>query len=188
MGAAASVIPPEFEGLSAEEKEAINAKYTELTGAGKSEEEAVAALKEEFGRTVGQCLCGAVKVTVIGKPAVCAICHCNSCRHWTGSMMLVNLFDPSKVSVEGELFTFKLTEESISHRKTCAVCKSPVMNDHTHSMNKVDVCGGVLNQKFEPAMHLNYGESIFAIKDGKPKFKDMPAPFGGSGEMIEEEQ
>jgi hypothetical protein len=42
------------------------------------------------------------------------------------------------------------------------------------------------NLKFEPTVHVHYGESILPIKDGLPKFKDMPAEMGGSGETVPE--
>ena len=40
--------------------------------------------------------------------------------------------------------------------------------------------------KFEPAVHVNYGEAVLRIKDGLPKMKDFPADLGGSGEMLPE--
>ena len=35
-------------------------------------------------------------------------------------------------------------------------------------------------------MHLFYPERIMAIKDGKPKVKNMPTDFGGDGETVDE--
>jgi len=35
--------------------------------------------------------------------------------------------------------------------------------------------------KFQPALHVNYQESVLRIKDGLPKMKDFPKEFGGSG-------
>jgi hypothetical protein len=103
-------------------------------------------------------------------------------------MMLVNLYEPDKVIVEGELFKFETKEGTISHRKTCVKCKSPVVNDHTHSMKLIDVCGGVFDppHSHNPGMHLNYGEKILTFKDGLPKFKDLPEAFGGTNEMLED--
>jgi hypothetical protein len=40
--------------------------------------------------------------------------------------------------------------------------------------------------KFTPVAHLNYVNTIMPMKDGLPKFKDFPADFGGSGEMVDE--
>ena len=38
----------------------------------------------------------------------------------------------------------------------------------------------------EPTVHLFYGSKTVAVKDGLPKFKDLPADFGGSGDMLPE--
>jgi hypothetical protein len=39
---------------------------------------------------------------------------------------------------------------------------------------------------FKPVVHVNYQETVLPIRDGMPKFKDMPKEMGGSGEMIAE--
>ncbi len=39
---------------------------------------------------------------------------------------------------------------------------------------------------FKPAVHVNYAESVLAMRDRLPKLKDFPAEFGGSGEVIAE--
>jgi len=197
MGAGASI--EAFQNLSDEDKAAKEAEFNALVADGKSEEEAIAVLTSTAATETaaptdassevkysGKCLCGAVTVTCSEAPKVKAICHCNSCRKWTGSMMFVNLFAADTVQVEGEVHVFKTSETTGSLRTTCVNCKGPVFNDHTGSMGLIDVCGGVLNMPFEPTMHLNYSEKIYTIKDGLPKFKDLPADFGGSGETLEE--
>ena len=60
------------------------------------------------------------------------------------------------------------------------------MNDLSHSMNSINICAGLSAAPFVPTMHLFYSEKMVHIKDGLPKFKDMPEPFGGSGETLEE--
>lgn len=39
---------------------------------------------------------------------------------------------------------------------------------------------------FQPGLHVFYGQSVLSIADGLPKFKDIPAELGGSGETLEE--
>jgi hypothetical protein len=54
-------------------------------------------------------------------------------------------------------------------------------------MGLVDIYAAMLPQlKFEPALHVNYQESVLHIKDGKPKMKDMPKEMGGSGVVLVE--
>ena len=51
----------------------------------------------------------------------------------------------------------------------------------------VDVYAAMLpSLKFEPAVHVNYAETVLPIKDGLPKLKDFPAELGGSGDMLPE--
>ena len=35
-------------------------------------------------------------------------------------------------------------------------------------------------------MHVNYESKIVSVKDGLPKFKDMPEDFGGTGTILPE--
>ena len=50
------------------------------------------------------------------------------------------------------------------------------------TMGLVDIYAAVLPQlKFEPALHVNYQETVLRIRDGRPKLQDMPKEMGGSG-------
>ena len=50
-----------------------------------------------------------------------------------------------------------------------------------------DVYAAILpSLTFEPAIHVNYAETVLRIKDGLPKQKDFPAEVGGSGELLPE--
>jgi len=40
--------------------------------------------------------------------------------------------------------------------------------------------------KFEPALHVNYQDTVLRIKDGRPKMQDMPREMGGSGVVLAE--
>jgi hypothetical protein len=60
------------------------------------------------------------------------------------------------------------------------------MTDHP-LWNLVDVYAGVIPSfPFEPAVHVHYGEKVMAMRDGLPKFRDIPKEMGGSGEMLPE--
>jgi len=39
---------------------------------------------------------------------------------------------------------------------------------------------------FKPGLHVNYAEKVLTLKDGLPKFKDMPKEMGGSGVLLAE--
>jgi hypothetical protein len=49
----------------------------------------------------------------------------------------------------------------------------------------VDVFAATLpTLKFSPGVHINYAETVLPMRDGLPKFKDVPPEFGGSGELM----
>jgi hypothetical protein len=61
------------------------------------------------------------------------------------------------------------------------------MTDHPH-WKLTDVYAATIpSVPFEPALHVNYAETVLPMKDGLPKLKDFPAELGGSGENLSEE-
>jgi len=58
---------------------------------------------------------------------------------------------------------------------------------HHPEFRLMDVFATTLSTlKFSPALHVNYAETVLPIRDGLPKFKDLPTEFGGSGEQLPE--
>jgi hypothetical protein len=39
---------------------------------------------------------------------------------------------------------------------------------------------------FKPGVHVNYAETVLAMKDGLPKLRDFPKELGGTGEALTE--
>ena len=58
------------------------------------------------------------------------------------------------------------------------------MTEHPR-MRLIDVYANLL-QGFthEPTLHANYGSKMVSVSDGLPKFQDLPAELGGSGETL----
>jgi hypothetical protein len=134
----------------------------------------------------GSCFCGAVEIEVTGAPAAMGYCHCADCGAWAAAPInAFNLFPPESVRVtkgEDNIGTFNKTENSF--RKFCKICGGHIMADHP-GMKLVDVYANVIPDfPHEPALHVHYGNKMVSVKDGLPKFKDMPADFGGSGETL----
>jgi hypothetical protein len=46
--------------------------------------------------------------------------------------------------------------------------------------------GHALPDDLKPTMHVQYGSRILDVRDGLPKFSDMPKQIGGTGEMCDE--
>lgn len=136
----------------------------------------------------GTCFCGAVKFNVTGDPAAMGYCHCESCRHWSaGPVNAFSLWPPGALKVThgaDKIGTYNHTP--ISYRKWCKDCGGHLFADHP-TMGLVDVYAAMLpTLAFAPGVHVNYQETVLRIHDGLPKFKDMPAEMGGSGDLLPE--
>jgi hypothetical protein len=136
----------------------------------------------------GSCFCGEVRFEVSGDPAGMGYCHCASCRAWSaGPVNAFSLWNPAALKVTkgaGNIGTYNKTP--ISHRKWCVKCGGHLFTDHP-TMGLVDVYAPMLpGLRFEPGVHVHYQESVLPIRDGKPKFKDMPKEMGGSGITLPE--
>lgn len=67
----------------------------------------------------GQCLCGAVTVTVTGAhESAIGACHCRMCQRWTGGLFLC--FTANGVTFDGPVTRFR--SSSFSERGFCATC------------------------------------------------------------------
>jgi hypothetical protein len=134
----------------------------------------------------GSCFCGAVEFTVTGDPAAMGYCHCKDCRHWSaGPVNGFSLWKPDAVKVtkgEENIGTYNKTPNS--YRKWCKTCGGHIFTDHP-PMGLVDVYASVLpDLPFKPALHVFYGDTVLHIKDGVPKWKDVPKEMGGSGQSL----
>ncbi|MFX0546010.1 GFA family protein [Roseovarius sp. S1116L3] len=71
----------------------------------------------------GQCLCGAVRVTVTGvyDPAIGA-CHCRMCQQWSGGLFACFSAGAEAVTVTGPIT--RHASSSFAERAFCATCGS----------------------------------------------------------------
>jgi hypothetical protein len=134
----------------------------------------------------GSCPCGAVKLEATGAPAVQGFCHCNSCRTWLSAPIHgFSLWPAPNVKVTqgaDQLGMYKKTENS--QRQFCKRCGAAMLVGHP-ALGLVDVMSVVLPTfPFEPKLHVHYGEKVLAMRDGLPKYADMPKDFGGSGKTL----
>jgi hypothetical protein len=136
----------------------------------------------------GECFCGAVQFEVTGAPVAMGYCHCASCRHWSaGPVNAFTLWQPEALKVtRGEANIGAYNKTPKSNRQWCTKCGGHLFTDHP-LWKLVDVYAALLPQlAFEPGVHVNYEDTVLRIHDGKPKFKDVPAEMGGSGENLPE--
>jgi hypothetical protein len=140
-----------------------------------------------------RCFCGAVHFTLNGAPEAMAYCHCDSCRHWSASMVSAfTLWKPEALKiVQGEeaIATFDGNpgsddETVVSRRRWCTRCGGHLFVDHP-TMGVIDVPAAVIEDlAFAPAFHVHCGEAVQSMVDDLPRFRDLPAEAGGSGEEM----
>jgi hypothetical protein len=136
----------------------------------------------------GRCYCGAVEIETRGEPVEMGYCHCENCRHYSGSPVnAYTLWEVDNVKVtKGEEFLGRFKSSEISERCYCTKCGGNVFVDHA-TFSLIDVPAGVLSTlAFKPTVHLNYEDTVLPMKDGLPKLKDFPVEIGGSGETLPE--
>ena len=136
----------------------------------------------------GGCFCGAVQVEATGEPVVMSYCHCESCRWWGAApVTAVALWQADNVKVTAGAEKLGMFEKRPgTQRKFCKTCGGHVMTS-IPAVGMVDLYPAVVAPtNFAPTMHLYYSESVLAMPDGLPKFKDFPKEFGGSGELMAE--
>lgn len=144
------------------------------------------AAKTDAATYKAGCFCGAVEVEVTGKPVIAGYCHCRDCQAWSAAPInAFSLWKSDSVRVtkgEADIGTFHKTENS--YRKFCKKCGGHLMTDHPR-MRLVDVYANLLQgYSHKPTLHANYASKMVSVKDGLPKFKDLPAELGGSGETL----
>ena len=134
----------------------------------------------------GACFCGAVRIEADGAPQAMGYCHCRSCRSWSGGPVnAFSLWQPDAVKItRGAEFVGTYNKTPVSFRKWCKTCGGHVFTEHP-GMGLTDVYAAVIKDfRFEPHLHVNYGEATLRVRDGLPKQKDMPKEMGGSGTLL----
>lgn len=141
------------------------------------------------------CFCGKVAFTLSAAPELMAYCHCDSCRHWSaGPISEFTLWKPEYLTIIQGAQHIKSFDkhaaqnkgEVLSDRSWCECCGSHLFTRHP-GMGLVDVPAVIIKGLgFTPAFHVHYQETVLPMADGLPKFRDLPEPAGGSGEVMPE--
>ena len=136
----------------------------------------------------GGCLCGGVKLKVVGPPVGAGLCHCESCRKWHAAPVNAYSVWPNEAVrvTQGEELLANYQSEK-SNRHWCRHCGTGLMNRLSNEVTVVYamvlVGSGYVPQ---PSCHIYCEETVFDIQDGLPKYFDLPAELGGTGKMVEE--
>ena len=136
----------------------------------------------------GSCFCGAVTVQVSGPPVTEGLCHCKDCRSWSGTPMTAYALwpDPMVEVSKGadKLKTF--SRNGSTQRVHCGDCGALIMAELPEAGLKDVFPLRLEGREFAPQGHVHYASRVIDMKDGLPKFADLPAGAGGTGQMIDE--
>ncbi len=116
-----------------------------------------------------------------------AYCHCHSCRKWHSAPLNAwCTWSADSVSISGPIVRSAKNDES--HRVSCGQCGGALANIKP-GKDQIAVYAMTLADsglRFEPAFHIFYGERVFDMADGLPKWETIPASFGGDGAEVSE--
>jgi hypothetical protein len=97
------------------------------------------------------------------------------------------LWNPAAVKITNgadNVGTYNKTPQSF--RKFCKSCGGHILTEHP-TFNLTDVYAAIIPDfPFKPAIHVFYEATVLPMKDGLPKFRDLPKEAGGTGETMAE--
>ncbi|NRA61139.1 MAG: GFA family protein [Psychrobium sp.] len=95
----------------------------------------------------GSCLCGAIKIEILGPISDIIHCHCSLCRKSCGTAYATNGFVQSKdlKMVQGaqSLGSFELRPGKRRH--FCTICASPIYSSNEQDANRLRLRLGILD-------------------------------------------
>ena len=131
-----------------------------------------------------QCLCGAAVLKITGEPMVQAYCHCDDCQAAHGAAYIATAAYPSE-AVEIEKGELSLLIVKTALRMRCTNCGTFLFTEVTGA-NLRSVNATLLPKgRFKPQFHLQCQHAVLPIVDSLPHYKDFPAAFGGTDELVQ---
>ena len=129
----------------------------------------------------GGCLCGAVRYTCDGEPAMAGHCHCEDCRRSSGSGHSSHLAVPAgTVKMTGEVRGYDRPAESgnMVTRAFCPVCGAPLFSRNAAMPDLIFLRASSLDdlEVFQPQMHVFTARAASwdGPGGGLPAFDRMP--------------
>ena len=128
-----------------------------------------------------KCSCGAVELTLTGRPLVQYVCHCDDCQAVHGAAYGCALYPTDAVALSGDTRALVLRS---SPRTKCSRCGTYLFAEVPgHSVRGVN--GALFPEGgFTPGFHMQCRFAKGPLADDLPHFKGLPSRFGGSGELM----
>ncbi len=111
----------------------------------------------------GGCLCGAIRYTITGAPAMAMVCHCTHCQKQSGSAFSTIIgINAADIAIRGTPASYADTGDSggAVTRQFCGTCGSPLFSLIGARPDMIFVKSGTLDDPsgFAPAVHI-WGKS-----------------------------
>jgi hypothetical protein len=132
-----------------------------------------------------QCSCGAVEIRLrlIGQPLTQYFCHCDDCQAVHGKAYACSVHLASSVSIErGETEAFTLRA---APRTRCKRCGTYVFAEVPGNVVRGVNADLLPEGAFNPEFHIHCRYAMAPIQDDLPHYKDTPARFNGSDELVQ---
>ena len=136
-------------------------------------------------RISGSCLCGACKYTVANQPIFSNICHCLSCKKWTGSAFVMNVwFAKSSFVLEGDtashikMYADTKTDSgrTIEHY-FCGTCGSSMWNASPNAPDRLTLASGSIDGLVGEAVPESEEERLKGMSPRMELYCKRKAPF-----------
>jgi hypothetical protein len=131
-----------------------------------------------------QCRCGAIGLTIVGKPLAQLYCHCDDCQAAHSAAYVSSAIYPA-TAVEVERGTPAATVVKATPRMRCGDCGvhlfSELAKEGLRSVNAYLLPKG----EFAPQFHVQCQYAVLPVVDNLPHYKAFPPAFGGDEEYVE---
>ena len=131
----------------------------------------------------GSCRCGAVTLTINGKPMMMAQCHCSDCQKTTGTGHASNtMFSAEDVEIHGEATGHTVTTDSGNQntRYFCPTCGSRMYGLNSGRPGMITIPVGCFDDHswFSPqaVVYTSRRNDWDITSDQIPNFEAMPPP------------
>ncbi len=133
---------------------------------------------------IATCPCGATSLELQGEPLGQVYCHCDDCQRAHGAAYVPRAIFPREAVriLGGE------TRSWLNRTRTmviCAQCGSHLYGEHDSSPFRGVNAALFPEGAFHPTAHFYCGYAVAPVADALPHYRDFPAEFGGSGELMD---
>ena len=128
----------------------------------------------------GSCLCGQIKIQVVGPPTSAGYCHCKRCQTWHAAPVNAYCTYPHDavhvVQGEGLIKNYK-DESGRTNRQWCGNCGAGLMNRLRDVKLGTVVYAMILAESgyvHKASHHINCDEAVLDLHDGILKYMGWP--------------